>query len=310
MFLECGNCGQRLTASHAPPDARGVQCPHCGATVPIFDQNTLVSRGAPWPSPPRPLAELQIEGYEILGCLGEGGMGIVYLARQVSLDRKVAIKVMSPALLKDPSFVARFDREIAALVRLSHPHIVTIFDRGQSAAGHVYYIMEYVEGRDGGAPIDVERLIADRCLNSQQVRALMLQVVQALGFAHREGIIHRDVKPSNILIDRHGFAKVADFGIASMRQPRDPSRDRGESVCRHGNLHVARATAGRGFRRSSQRHLCHGSDALPNADGRPSAGGIRAAVEGRGGPFTSMGRHRCQGPPTAAREPVPRHAGV
>jgi tetratricopeptide (TPR) repeat protein len=127
---------------------------------------------------------------------------------------------MSPALLKDPSFVARFDREIAALVCLSHPHIVTIFDRGQSAAGHVYYIMEYVEGKDGGAPIDVERLIADRCLNGQRTRELMLQVVQALGFAHHEGIIHRDVKPTNILIDRHGFAKVADFGIASMRASR------------------------------------------------------------------------------------------
>jgi len=223
MFLKCNNCGQQLTKTHVPPDAHGVQCPHCGATVPIFDQNTLVSSNAPSVEPATPtmsFGELQIEGYEILGCLGEGGMGIVYLARQVSLDRKVAIKVMSPTLLKDPSFVARFDREIAALVRLSHPHIVTIFDRGQSAAGHVYYIMEYVEGRDGGAPIDVERLIADRCLNSQQVRALMLHVVQALGFAHREGIIHRDVKPSNILIDRHGFAKVADFGIASMRASR------------------------------------------------------------------------------------------
>jgi serine/threonine protein kinase len=213
MFLECGNCGRRLTASHAAADSRGVPCPHCGATVPIFDQNTLVSGSA---ASVAPLVDLRIEGYEILGCLGEGGMGIVYLARQVSLDRKVAIKVMSPVLLKDPSFVARFDREIAALVRLSHPHIVTIFDRGQSA-GHVYYIMEYVEGNDGGAPMDVEHLIADRCLNSQRTRALMLQVVQALGFAHREGIIHRDIKPSNILIDRHGFAKVADFGIASMR---------------------------------------------------------------------------------------------
>ena len=254
----------------------------------------------------RPFPELQIEGYEILGCLGEGGMGIVYLARQVSLDRKVAIKVMSPALLKDPSFVARFDREIAALVRLSHPHIVTIFDRGQTAAGHVYYIMEYVEGRDGGAPIDVERLIADRCLNSQQVRSLMLQVVQALGFAHREGIIHRDVKPSNILIDRHGFAKVADFGIASMRASRDdPPCDRGQSVCRHGNLHVARATAGRGFRRSSQRHLRDGSHALPDADGRASSGGIRAAVEGRRRAFRRNGtrwlpRPSNSGPRTAS----------
>ena len=77
--------------------------------------------------------------------------------------------------------------------------------------------MEYVEGKDGGAPIDVERLIVDRRLNTHQVRTLMVQVVRALGFAHREGVIHRDVKPSNILIDRHGFAKVADFGIASMR---------------------------------------------------------------------------------------------
>jgi len=223
MFLECGNCGKPLTAGQLPRDPRGVQCPYCGATVPVFDQNTFVSQGSPPAEPVAPLAELQIEGYEILGCLGEGGMGIVYLARQVSLDRKVAIKVMSPALLKDPGFVARFDREIRAMTDLdSHSHIVKIIDRNPPTAEHLYYIMEYVEGKDGGAPMDLEHLIADRCLDSQRARELMLQVVQALGFAHSKGIIHRDVKPSNILIDRHGSAKVADFGIASMRASRAP----------------------------------------------------------------------------------------
>ncbi|MCY2995035.1 MAG: protein kinase, partial [Planctomycetota bacterium] len=217
MLVQCAKCGKHLTTAQLSPGSQGPQCVYCGATVPVFDQNTLVTQGQPAPVPSAAPPDLQIEGYEILGRLGEGGMGIVYLGRQVSLDRKVAIKVLSPGLLQDPSFLVRFDREIAALVRLSHPHIVTIFDRGQSAAGHVYYIMEYVEGESGGAPLDLERLIAEGRLDSQRTRELMLQVVQALGFAHREGIIHRDVKPTNILIDRHGFAKVADFGIACMR---------------------------------------------------------------------------------------------
>ena len=215
MFLECGNCGKRLTASQTPPDSRGIQCPHYGVTVPIFDQNTSVHRRR-WPKPVAPLAELQIEGYETLGCLGEGGMGIVYLARQVSLDRKVAIKVMSPVFLKDPNFVARFDREIAASsafpIRTSSPSLT-----GDSPTPDMFITSWNTWKARTAATIDLERLIADRSLNSQRTRELMLQIVQALGFAHCEGIIHRDVKPSNVLIDRHGFAKVADFGIASMR---------------------------------------------------------------------------------------------
>ena len=217
MTVRCGKCGNHLTTAQLSPGPQGPQCAYCGATVPVFDQQTMVTPGPAAAGPSVPPAGLQIEGYDVLGRLGEGGMGIVYLARQVSLKRKVAVKVLASTFVQDASFLARFDREIAALVCLSHPHIVTIFDRGRTADGQVYYVMEYVEGEAGGAPLDLDRLIAEGRLDSQRTRELMLQVVQALGFAHREGIIPRDVKPSNILIDRHGFAKVADFGIACMR---------------------------------------------------------------------------------------------
>jgi serine/threonine protein kinase len=141
----------------------------------------------------------------------------------MSLNRKVAIKALKPRLAKDPNLVARFEREIAALARLdSHAHIVTILAKGRSPGGLPYYIMEYVEGEGGGPPKDLEELISERCLDSETTRELILQVVQALGFAHREGIIHRDIKPANILVDRHGCAKVADFGIACIRAAHQP----------------------------------------------------------------------------------------
>ncbi|MFH1924474.1 MAG: protein kinase, partial [Planctomycetota bacterium] len=217
MLVECPNCHRSVTTEQSSGSPGGLQCPHCGSTVPVFDQNTLVvSDRSHVESSPAPI-DPHIEGYEILDTLGEGGMGIVYAGRQRSLDRKVAIKVLSPVLAKDPNFLARFEREIAILVRLSHPHIVTIFDQGRSSTGLLYYVMEYVEGEHGGPPKDLQRLISDRCLDSERTRELTAQVVQALGFAHREGVVHRDVKPSNVLIDRHGFAKVADFGIAGIR---------------------------------------------------------------------------------------------
>jgi serine/threonine protein kinase len=204
-------------AAQSPEGPGTLQCPNCGCTVPVFDQNTLVSAGRSAVESPPDEVDLRIEGYQIVGKLGKGGMGVVLEGLQTSLSRKVAIKVLSPRLAKDPNLVARFEREIAALVRLSHPHIITILDQGRAPGGHVYYIMEYVKGEGGGPPKDLERLIADRCLDAERTLELILQVVQALGFVHREGIIHRDIKPANILVDRHGFAKVADFGIAGFR---------------------------------------------------------------------------------------------
>lgn len=230
IVMECPQCGIRFDARDTAVDGQGATCPDCGGIVPVFDQPTITNSPAltPPPPPPPPAAsEIQptIGGYQILGKIGEGGMGVVLEGLQTSLDRKVAIKVLAPRLAQDVSLVARFEREVAALVRLSHPHIVTIFDQGRSAESHVYYIMEYVEGEGGGPPKDLQQLIDDGgSIDSHRTRALMLEVVEALGFAHREGVIHRDIKPGNILVDRNGYAKVADFGIACMKTVDQPAR--------------------------------------------------------------------------------------
>ncbi len=145
--------------------------------------------------------------YEMVNHIARGGMAQVYLARDLLLDRPVAVKVLFPELSVDRSFVERFRREAKAAANLSHPNIVSIFDWGQGE--HTYYIvMEYVDGPTISAmlqsgPLDVVR--------AAEVGA---SVAAALDFAHRRGVIHRDVKPGNILIDERGQVKVTDFGIA------------------------------------------------------------------------------------------------
>ncbi|RKH90065.1 serine/threonine protein kinase, partial [Corallococcus praedator] len=158
-------------------------------------------------------AKPQLPGLELLEVLGRGGMGEVWLARQQSLGRTVAVKVLPPRLAKDAEFVSRFDKEATALAALSHPHIVQIIDRGV-AGEHYYFVMEYVEGQSlrhalsGADPI-----------SPQQALKVLLQVTRAVEAAHEKNIIHRDLKPENILLDGRLNAKVADFGLAGIRQP-------------------------------------------------------------------------------------------
>ncbi|MCY1032365.1 protein kinase [Corallococcus sp. BB11-1] len=158
-------------------------------------------------------AKPRLPGLELLEVLGRGGMGEVWLARQQSLGRTVAVKVLPPRLAKDAEFVSRFDKEATALAALSHPHIVQIIDRGVEGE-HYYFVMEYVEGQSlrhalGGAdPI-----------SPQQALKVLLQVARAVEAAHEKNIIHRDLKPENILLDGRLNAKVADFGLAGIRQP-------------------------------------------------------------------------------------------
>lgn len=146
--------------------------------------------------------------YRLGRVLGRGGMCIVYQAWDMRLERNVAVKRLEPSLNQDPRTRARFDREGRALAQLSHPNLVTLIDRG-STDTEEYLVFEYVEGRS------LKELIREGPLSIADAGSIAGQVAEGLATAHLAGIIHRDVKPQNILIDRQGHAKVTDFGIAT-----------------------------------------------------------------------------------------------
>lgn len=146
--------------------------------------------------------------YEILDQIGEGGMAIVYRARQKSLNRIVAIKALHPKYAHDASFVERFEAESGALATLSHPNVVTIIDRG--AEGEVFYfVMEFVDGED----LD-KKIIQNTVRRLADWRTVISACSDALDYIHRRGFVHRDIKPSNVLVSSEGQIKIGDFGIA------------------------------------------------------------------------------------------------
>ncbi|MCS7045261.1 MAG: protein kinase [Gemmataceae bacterium] len=153
-----------------------------------------------------------LRGYELIKELGRGGMGRVFLARQKSLDRLVALKVMNPQRARDPAFLARFMREAYAAAQLVHHHIVQIYDIGAEHGCH-YFTMEYVRGRSL-ADI-VER---DGKLDPEVAVGYLLQAARGLKFGHDLGMVHRDVKPDNILVNDQGIVKVADLGLVKLPQ--------------------------------------------------------------------------------------------
>jgi serine/threonine-protein kinase len=146
--------------------------------------------------------------YEVERSVGRGGMAEVFLARDVLLDRPVVLKVLFPEFATDPSFVERFRREAQAAANLSHPNIVAVYDWG--TLNNTYFIaMEYVAGTT------LADLLKEKgSLSPSQASDIALEVASALGFAHENGVVHRDIKPGNILISNSGQVKVADFGIA------------------------------------------------------------------------------------------------
>jgi serine/threonine-protein kinase len=146
--------------------------------------------------------------YQVLRRLGAGGMADVYLARDLNLQREVAVKVLRQDFTEEPSFRVNFLQEARAAANLSHPNIVTIFDFGHEP-GQYYIIMEYMEGTD------LKTLMRRRGLIPvQEASELMIQICDGVGYAHRAGLVHCDLKPQNILISPYGKAKITDFGIS------------------------------------------------------------------------------------------------
>ncbi len=171
--------------------------------------------GGRWQPPSPEELEQKLPQYQVIEVLGVGGMGAVYKGFQTSLERYVAIKILSPGLTdEDVQYAERFKQEAKTMARLSHPGIVSVFDFGETVDGLYYIVMEFVEGTD------VQQMITGRGrLEPAHALAIALHVCDALAYAHRHGIVHRDIKPANVMVDSEGRVKVADFGLAKGVQP-------------------------------------------------------------------------------------------
>jgi hypothetical protein len=225
--------------SQAPPSVQSAQppvCPQCGAALPPdapeglcracllkrgLEANTAgYTQGARWAPPEAGDLAALFPELEMVGLIGRGGMGAVYQARQKSLDRVVALKILPPDLGHDPAFAERFAREAQALARLNHPHIVTIHEFGQRSGqwsvasgqttGLYFFIMEFVDGTNLRTLLDAGHI------SPREALAIVPQICEALQYAHDQGIVHRDIKPENILLNKQGQVKIADFGLAKL----------------------------------------------------------------------------------------------
>ncbi|HTV62753.1 MAG TPA: protein kinase [Verrucomicrobiae bacterium] len=204
----CPNCRKAL-----PLEVPMGLCPECllKAGLPNETEAQEVAKAVGARFVPPPVDEIAglFPQLEILRLIGQGGMGAVFKARQPTLDRFVALKVLPPALSSDPDFAERFNREARALARLNHPNIVAVHDFGKAGPLH-YLLMEFVDGTNLR---EVERAGQ---LTPEQALAIVPQICEALQFAHNEGIVHRDIKPENLLLDKRGRLKITDFGIAKL----------------------------------------------------------------------------------------------
>src|SRR5688572_3157495 len=202
---KCPQCGAPIKEN-----APGGLCPTCLMALNLQTE-TVIAADAPPRQSTLPAEEIapHFPQLEILEFLGRGGMGVVYKARQKTLHRLVALKLLAPERVNDPKFAERFAREAQALAALNHQNIVTVYDFGQ-AGGFYFLLMEFVDG------VNLRQLLRARKFTPEEALTIVPPLCDALQFAHERGIVHRDIKPENILLDKAGRVKIADFGIAKM----------------------------------------------------------------------------------------------
>jgi len=211
----CARCGAWL----APGALEGL-CPRCLMALNLAAPTDMAAPEAEScgtnsaqlpPEAPPSLTDVaeHFPQLEVLECLGRGGMGIVYKARQRRLNRLVALKILAPERKRTAQFSERFSREALALARLNHPGIVAVYDFGE-ANGLYYLLMEYVEG------VSLRHLLHSHQIAPEEALAIVPKICEALQYAHERGVVHRDIKPENVLLDKEGQVKIADFGVAKM----------------------------------------------------------------------------------------------
>jgi serine/threonine-protein kinase len=154
--------------------------------------------------------KFQIPGYQMLQKLGKGSMGLVFKAKQVSVDRVVAIKILLDPLAQNKEFIKRFEREAMIAAKLSHNNVVNAIDAGQ-IDGHYYFVMEYVEG-----PTIKDYLDENKTFEEKEALRIVLSIAEALKHAFSRGLIHRDIKPENVILTKQGDVKLADLGLARL----------------------------------------------------------------------------------------------
>ena len=208
--IQCPKCG------HSNSQGR-LRCAICDSAISV-ENATLTSLGqtVDWtrgvshgePAKLNVLPGTLLAGrYEILETLGQGGMGAVFKARDIELDRLLAVKVIRPELAGDPKTLKRFKQELILARQITHKNVIRIFDLG-THEGVKFITMEFVEGRD------LSSMIEERRFPAQEAAQIIRQVCRALEAAHAENVIHRDLKPQNVMIDSAGRVLVMDFGLA------------------------------------------------------------------------------------------------
>lgn len=210
----CPECGTTITET-----SEAALCPGCllkmatndSVVDPDLEQTNITpnKKKQRFEAPAAEQLNALFPNLEILELIGRGGMGAVYKARQPDLDRFVAVKILPQEIQGDPGFGDRFLREARTLAKLNHPNIVAVYDFGQIDQ-LFYFVMEFVDG------VTLRDTIAAGSVAPEEALRIIPGLCDALQFAHEEGVVHRDIKPDNILLDKRGRVKIADFGLAKL----------------------------------------------------------------------------------------------